>query len=173
MPKAYNEIYSKLVEDDNDIVGHVAYSIYKRQKIDYIDDLKQKGITVTDSDLEHFHRVTLTDTNINSYNLQANSVLNNFIGNILSEEIKQIEDNLKKEQEETLREVVENLTPSFWVSVLSGVVSAFFFAGILALIVFIIRFSNYEIEFLTVKEKSKTEDTNTSTIKSSTNIHKP
>jgi hypothetical protein len=44
MTKAnYNHIYNALVADDNDIVGKLAYSQYKRQKIEYILAFKEKS----------------------------------------------------------------------------------------------------------------------------------
>ncbi len=40
MPKKFNFIYEELVSDRNDIIGHVAYSIYKQDKIDFIKSKK-------------------------------------------------------------------------------------------------------------------------------------
>lgn len=37
-----NLIYSKLVEDDADIIGMVAYGIYKRHKIEFIDSIRKE-----------------------------------------------------------------------------------------------------------------------------------
>jgi len=57
MTKAsYNHIYNALVADDNDIVGKLAYSQYKRQKIEYILAFKEKhGELPNDADLAAFH----------------------------------------------------------------------------------------------------------------------
>lgn len=47
----YNFIYSKLVDDENDILGIIAYSLYKRQKIEYIRAIAEKfGREPTDSE---------------------------------------------------------------------------------------------------------------------------
>ena len=35
-----NFIYSKLVRDDDDIIGMVAYGIYKKHKIEFIESIK-------------------------------------------------------------------------------------------------------------------------------------
>ena len=40
--KQYNFIYSKLVTSQDDVIGLLAYSIYKRHKIEYIEDFKKK-----------------------------------------------------------------------------------------------------------------------------------
>lgn len=41
MQRNYNFIYSKLVESENDLIGHIAYSLYKQQKIQHIEDFKK------------------------------------------------------------------------------------------------------------------------------------
>lgn len=46
MERKYNFIYEKLVSSDDDLIGLVAYSIYKRHKIDLLMELK-KNMTVT------------------------------------------------------------------------------------------------------------------------------
>ena len=40
MQRNYNFIYSKLVEKDSDLIGHIAYSLYKKSKIEYIETQK-------------------------------------------------------------------------------------------------------------------------------------
>ncbi|NHB91856.1 hypothetical protein C5469_06720 [Photorhabdus cinerea] len=42
MAKEYNYIYELLVDSDDDIHGIISYSVYKRQKIQFIKDFKQK-----------------------------------------------------------------------------------------------------------------------------------
>ena len=38
--KQYNFIYSKLITGKDDVVGMLAYSIYKQHKIEFIEDFK-------------------------------------------------------------------------------------------------------------------------------------
>lgn len=38
----YNYIFSKLVNAEDDVVGLLAYAIYKQQKIEYIEDFTKK-----------------------------------------------------------------------------------------------------------------------------------
>ena len=40
MARQYNRIYGKIVQGENDIVGSIAYSLYKRHKIAYIERFK-------------------------------------------------------------------------------------------------------------------------------------
>lgn len=41
MAKHYNFIYEELVRYDGDMVGRIAYSIYKREKIAFIEQYKK------------------------------------------------------------------------------------------------------------------------------------
>ena len=36
MPRKYNFIYSRIVEGKGDIIGYIAYALYKDAKIEYI-----------------------------------------------------------------------------------------------------------------------------------------
>ena len=42
MPRKYNYIYKLLVEDRGDIIGHIAYALYKEDKIEYINKFKEE-----------------------------------------------------------------------------------------------------------------------------------
>ena len=42
MPRKYNYIYKQLVEDRGDIIGHIAYALYKEDKIEYINKFKEE-----------------------------------------------------------------------------------------------------------------------------------
>jgi len=61
MRRNYDSIYSKLVEKDADLTGHVAYSLYKRDKIEYIEKQKELGKTPTDADLVPFNEFSSTE----------------------------------------------------------------------------------------------------------------
>ena len=41
MAKKYCSIYSKLVQSEGDMVGHIAYSLYKAEKVRYIKEQKE------------------------------------------------------------------------------------------------------------------------------------
>lgn len=56
MGRKYNFIYSNLVENNNDIVGHIAYSLYKMDKIAFIERFKDQnnGREPEEKDIEAF-----------------------------------------------------------------------------------------------------------------------
>lgn len=41
MEEIFNPIYKKLVDSDDDIIGHIAYSLYKADKLRYIEEYKK------------------------------------------------------------------------------------------------------------------------------------
>ena len=76
----YNHIYSVLVENDQDTLGIIAYSLYKRQKIEFIQSFKVKHDTEPkDTDLAPFHDVSNSPTQLESYRNQASQLLQGFL----------------------------------------------------------------------------------------------
>lgn len=47
MPRKYNYIYKQLVEDRGDIIGHIAYALYKEDKSNTLINLKKSIITMS------------------------------------------------------------------------------------------------------------------------------
>lgn len=138
MARQYNFIYSELVEDDNDIVGHIAYSLYKSDKIKFIEEFKAKqGREPAEDDLRQFHEVCCIQSNIDRYKMQAISILQQFMSDTLASTTKQIEEDYKKAQDKHLADIVAPLVPKFWWSILQSIIGAFIFALIVAAFAFI------------------------------------
>lgn len=58
--RVYNFIYEKIVNEPDDIVGLIAYGLYKRKKIDHIKAYKDKhGQAPTEEELSSFHEVSV------------------------------------------------------------------------------------------------------------------
>ncbi|MCE0959016.1 hypothetical protein [Pseudomonas putida] len=76
----YNHIYSVLVENEQDTLGIIAYSLYKRQKIEFIQAFKTKhDREPKDEDLAPFHDVSNSATQIESYRNQASQLAQGFL----------------------------------------------------------------------------------------------
>lgn len=147
MARNYNFIYDKLVEDQNDIVGHIAYSLYKSDKVAFIEDFKLKnpGRELSEADLEPFHSMTCLPDSINRYRLKATDILNNMLNNTLSASIQNIEEKCQSSHEAMLARIVEPLKTGFWYGVWQSVVAAFIFALILAAVGFITLYKTNDI----------------------------
>lgn len=142
--RIFSLVYSKIVENDNDLIGHIAYSLYKASKIKYIENFKKEhnDALPTEQDLESFHRVSLTI--IPALRIQAEQILSSFIDFTLEESISEIEQKMLGEQEGILKEIIQPIIPTppkgpwdgFWMAVLVKGVQAIIVAIILFLIVF-------------------------------------
>lgn len=146
MARQYNFLYNQLVENENDIVGHVAYSLYKSSKVDYITEFKKKnGREPKESDLEKFHDISCLDNTVKRYRMQAMSILQAFLDDTLSSTVKQIEENTIHSHEERLKEVIKDFKPkSFIYGAWQGVVGAFIFMLIMCALLFLLNFSSQE-----------------------------
>lgn len=129
----YNYIYSKLVEDENDIFGIIAYSIYKRQKIEHLNKFKvEHGREATKTDLEPFKEFASSDTQLEFYQTQANHLVNSFIEFSISEYANNLESDFSNRVHQELAGVKNN----FWTGVAQGVIASFLFVLLVGVIVF-------------------------------------
>lgn len=112
MGREYNFIYSKLVDGEDDVVGTVAYSIYKSDKIAFIEAYKNShnGQDPTEDDFRRFHETICTNGHINRYQMQAVNILHSFLNETLGETAEQMETDSRKRHNEMLRSIVERIT---------------------------------------------------------------
>lgn len=148
MERNYNYIYKQLVTDNKDVVGHVAYALYKSSKIEYIEKFKQEhnGNPPSESDLKPFHDMSCTDSSIDRYKTKAIEITRNFLDATLSETVRQIEYDYVTSQDRHLESIIEPIKPlgkwrQFWWGVLQSVLGAFFFAVIVAAFIFITSYN--------------------------------
>lgn len=89
----YNWIYERLVTDENDLVGAIAYILYKQQKIEFISEIEEaSGIDPTVEQWAEFHRLTCLDSSIINYQKRAEDLVNQFLRNVLSQHLEQLDD---------------------------------------------------------------------------------
>lgn len=64
----YNFFFNALVDDEDDILGQLAYSVYKRQKIEYIRAFRDRNdVEPEDSDLIAFHDISNSSSQLEAY----------------------------------------------------------------------------------------------------------
>ncbi|WP_119080281.1 hypothetical protein [Chitinophaga alhagiae] len=147
MQRNYNYIYSKLVENDTDLIGHIAYSLYKKSKVEYIEKQNEGGKTLTDAELIPFNDFSSSESSIESYRIKAELIVQGFIDNVLDEELTNYKQQAITQQAEILKNIIAPITPSFWKNVWIGIVSSFIFTLVLAALFFIKTFGDYKINF--------------------------
>ena len=143
MSRRYNFIYSKLVNSQDDVVGHIAYSLYKADKVAYIEEYKNNngGAEPTEEELERFHKSCTVSGQLERYNLQAKVILQTFTSETLDRAIVDIQNSLLEKQASHLREIIKPLVPtwsrSLWWNVLAGFIGSFVLALLAATFGFI------------------------------------
>ena len=150
MSKRYNFIYSQLVENENDFIGHIAYSLYKSDKIGFITDYKDTHEKEDPSEeaFENFHRTACVKTSLERYKLHALVLLQSFLDDTLSAAKKQIEDECIKKHKELLGDVVSKMKPhSFMHGVWQSVVGALIFMVLCVALLFVLTFSEKQYTF--------------------------
>ena len=149
MGRRYNYIYNRLVENENDIIGHIAYSLYKSGKAKYIAKFKEDNRRdIKEDDLAAFHEMSCMPDEIARYKLQATSILQSFTNDTLSSSIKQIEEDTVHRHEEILRNIVKDMRPpKFWHGVWQSIIGAFLFMMIMCFLLFLLNFSDNTYTF--------------------------
>lgn len=145
MSRQYNFIYEKLVDDRGDIAGHVAYSLYKSDKISFIEKFKQEhdGNEPTEEEFRPFHDIACMDASLERYKMHSVSILQAFLNDTLSSTTEQIEDDCRKRHKDMLSEAVQEMKPKgFWHGVLQSVVGAFIFMVLLCALMFVLHLSD-------------------------------
>lgn len=148
MTKTYNFIYGKLVENDNDLVGLIAYGLYKRHKIEFIESFKAQhpGQEPSDDDCKAFALTSCTPSALKHYRDRAESLLQQITLTAAREEINTFEDDmlhqyrseiasaLAKGKSDVLNDfgsVVKEQLPSWWSSFGASVAGALVFSIII------------------------------------------
>ena len=139
MDKKYNFIYRELVVDENDLIGLIAYGLYKKHKIEFIEAYKSENFGQEPSldACNAFANSSCTPTQIKQYRDSAETLLQKMTMEAAREEIDKFENNLLKDYRAELRQAVRDEQPRWWHSVLWSVIGALVFSLIVALFVFI------------------------------------
>ena len=154
MARKYNYIYSLLVEGRADIIGHIAYALYKEDKISFIEKFKEEheDMEPTEADLEQFNNFSSTQSQLDKYKLVSTAILQTFLDNSLDETKKDLEETICRNHISLVEKAIEPIKPSsLWKSyvhgVLQSILGAFVFMMILCGIIFILNFSDNQYSF--------------------------
>lgn len=154
MPRNYNYIYSQLVEDRADIIGHIAYALYKEDKIEFISKFKDEngGVEPTEEDLKPFNTISSTQGSLDKYKFIASCILQSFLSNSLEESKKDVEDNMNQNHLALMEDVIKPIKPAptwkcYVHGVLQSVIGAFIFMLLLCGLMFILNFSDNQYTF--------------------------
>jgi hypothetical protein len=90
----YNKVYEKLVETDKDYVGMLAYSIYKKQKQEYIKEyrLTHNGDRPNQEEVKNFHSLAIQPSQLEMYRKQAKDLTQGLTNAIINSKKTDIKD---------------------------------------------------------------------------------
>lgn len=133
-----NFIYSKLVRDDDDIIGMVAYGIYKKHKIEFIESIsKEYGRHPNNEEWHAFSLASNTTSQLNKYISQAETILASFVMDSAGEQIKSAERQMLEQYQANIKAVL----PSNTKTVLLSILGSFIFSAVITIALILGAFS--------------------------------
>lgn len=134
--KSHTNIFGKLVRDKNDIQGHIAYAIYKFEKVSHIEQFrKDKKREPNEAEKEEFRASCCNPARIEEYNKRAEMILDAFSNELLNETANQIEADYIKKQDEHIREIVLSLQQPLGRQYLHGILQSMIGTFVMAFLV--------------------------------------
>lgn len=135
--RKFAQLYQQIVNEPDDIVGLIAYGVYKQKKVEHIKKFcEERGYGPGDEDLEPFHSACLV--HVDSYRLAAEQILQDAIQSITEEYVSEVDHTYHKK-------LLVKLSNSFFSNVLAGIVSAILAAGLIGLIV--VGLTGFSVEY--------------------------
>lgn len=100
MGQFYNSIYEQLVKSEDDLIGLIAYAIYKKHKIEFITSIKEKqGREPTTDECKIFFNASTTESQLAKYRNDAQSILSDVVANTTNEELEHYEQEMLADYE--------------------------------------------------------------------------
>ncbi len=125
---AYSNVYSRLVKDDNDVAGQMAYSVYKRTKAEFVAQKQAElgTMTLPEDVFEEFY-ATQTDYVLDTYRSRAKLMMREFLDASYGDDVIAEKQRLEKEYSEKYNKLADAVKPSFWYGVIQGITASFLF----------------------------------------------
>lgn len=147
--RKYNPIYQLLVQGDDDLIGQVAYALYKKEKHTWVEQfLKEQGIEPTDDQVADFHRIVCSEESRYRFRLQAQRIVLRTIDSLTAETLQQAQERLDHNHREQLSKIIAPLIPSFWSGVGQGIVASFLFSLLIVLTILIAQWGGIDFKVL-------------------------
>jgi len=123
--KEYNFIYNQLVDSEDDIHGIISYSVYKRQKIQFIQGFKEKNNNKEpeESDLQSFNDISTSASQLEFYKSEATVLTESFLSNVLDADLKEREEFFSAKVHTELL----NIKPSHFLDIVKSATGSFLF----------------------------------------------
>ncbi len=146
--------YAALVNSDADMIGHVAYSLYKREKLKFCEDTAAaNGVPVTAAELTVFARAANMPQRVLAYRTQAAAALGDFADEVMAEQLEQETKRIEAEYIVDLRKgrswargVGENLVANVLAFAIVALVAAILYGARIGFVPLLADMFNYEVK---------------------------
>lgn len=139
----YSSIYNELVDQPNNLVGLLAYSIYKKEKINYVKRFEEEHRRPPDpSELKEFHQQS--HHRIGQYNEIAESRVSDLFDSLFKTQSELLEE----EYNNRLMAELKAYKPSWWAGVFQGVMGSILYSIFIGLIIFYLLYAQYGLGWL-------------------------
>lgn len=103
-------IFNLLVDGKDDIQGHIAYALYKHDKIEWIKKKEEEnGKCPTEEEKEEYRKICSYPGRLEAYKSRANDLLTIFSNNLLEEYSGVIEDKYIRSKDEKLKAMLDTI----------------------------------------------------------------
>lgn len=146
----FNYIYSELVKTPDDLLGLFAYSIYKKEKIEYIKRFQEETgkIPMAGEDLADFHRQSMA--RCDQYRCLAEQSMEKFQGAVFASAVQELD----RQYSDKLEERVKSLKPSWFMGIAHSLIGSLLYTISLGAVVLIILSIRYGFSWI-VTESTK------------------
>ncbi|WP_343662318.1 hypothetical protein [Chryseobacterium mucoviscidosis] len=125
-------VFSKLITDENDIVGYLAYSLYIQEKQEFI---KSKP-DATQANVSVFEQSCLIEARISAYREKSDIMLSNLVG----AKSEKISDEINKEHYARLQEIFNKNKQTFLSKFLEGLIISVLSAAVFLIVFFSVKY---------------------------------
>lgn len=115
MSRKYSYIYSELVKDPSDVIGLLAYALYKQSKINTIEDFnKTNSRNPSESELQSITAALRNEAQIDLYKSQAQAMFVEISQKIIDDELPKVEQKCTDRHMEMIKDVITSNVPSIF-----------------------------------------------------------
>lgn len=138
---AVHKTYSSIVEGPHDLVGLIAYSLYKREKLDFVEAHQSaQGCKPTTEELKVFYQVVNMPGQIEALRTRSATLLEQVTEVVLEEAVQEMQKDFQAKLTSELK------TPkNFWRAVGENVVANLVSAGLVTLAIVLFYLSQVDV----------------------------
>jgi hypothetical protein len=134
----YNTVYEKLVQHDDDLVGLIAYALYKQNKRDWlVEHRNRKAKDPTEAEMSAYLTSQQLDGTVRMYRERAAAVLDEFGKQVIDRATPDI-------QRDAVAGSIEK-SLSWWRQIPTGIASALVYTILLIVIAIVLRHAGIDL----------------------------